>query len=381
MKIASIVGARPQFIKAAAVSRELRRLGIEDTLIHTGQHYDENMSEIFFDQLAIPRPVHDLGVGSRSQGSQTGLMLERVEGVLQASQPDWTLVFGDTNSTLAGALAAAKLHLRVAHVEAGLRSFNRRMPEEINRVLTDHCSDLLFAPTPTAVKNLRAEGISHHRIQLVGDVMYDAALYYSDLAEKRRHLLAELDLPVGEYVLATIHRAENTDDRVRLAAIVGGLSEVASRSRVVLPLHPRTRKALDDWGISHAESPGLEVIEPVGYLEMIVLEKHARLIVTDSGGVQKEAFFHQIPCVTLRDESEWVELIEQGYNRLVPPVDRESVAKALEEALNCERRPDWSARLYGEGQAGAQIVRHLQTWLEPDKVADPAAATDSFRSW
>ena len=203
MKIASIVGARPQFIKAAAVSRELRKLGIENTLIHTGQHYDENMSEIFFDQLAIPRPAHDLGVGSGSQGSQTGLMLERVEGVLQALQPDWTLVFGDTNSTLAGALAAANLHLRVAHVEAGLRSFNRRMPEEINRVLTDHCSDLLFAPTPTAVKNLRAEGISHHRIQLVGDVMYDAALYYSALAEKKRPLLAKLDLPVGEYVLAT----------------------------------------------------------------------------------------------------------------------------------------------------------------------------------
>ena len=379
MKIASIVGARPQFIKAAVVSRELRKLGIENTLIHTGQHYDENLSEIFFDQLAIPGPAHHLGVGSGSQGWQTALMLERVEGVLQASQPDWTLVFGDTNSTLAGALAAAKLHLRVAHVEAGLRSFNRLMPEEINRVLTDHCSDLLFAPTPTAVKNLRAEGISHHRIQLVGDVMYDAALYYSALAEEKKDLLAELDLSTGEYVLATIHRAENTDDRVRLAAIVGGLSQISEDTRVVLPLHPRTRKALAKWEISSTGSAGLQVIEPVGYLEMMVLEKHARLIATDSGGVQKEAFFHRIPCVTLRDESEWVELIEQGYNRLVPPVDRESVSHALEEALNCQRRPDWRTRLYGEGQAGAQIVRHLQTWLDPDKVADPVAATDSFR--
>ncbi len=339
MNIASIVGARPQFIKAAALSRELTKPGIENTLIHTGQHYDERLSEIFFDQLAIPGPAHHLGVGSGSQGWQTALMLERVEGVLQASQPDWTLVFGDTNSTLAGALAAAKLHLRVAHVEAGLRSFNRRMPEEINRVLTDHCSDLLFAPTPTAVKNLRAEGISHHRIQLVGDVMYDAALYYSALAEEKNDLLAGLDLATGEYVLATIHRAENTDDRVRLAAIVGGLSQISEGTRVVLPLHPRTRKALDKWGISSTGSPGLQVIEPVGYLEMMVLEKHARLIATDSGGVQKEAFFHRIPCVTLRDESEWVELIEQGYNRLVPPVDRESVSHALEEALKCGRRP------------------------------------------
>ena len=320
LKVVSVVGARPQFIKAAAVSRVLRATpGVREVLVHTGQHYDDNMSRVFFEELEIPEPDYHLGVGSGTHGAQTGRMLEAIEQVLLEEKPDWVLVYGDTNSTLAGALAAVKLHIPVAHVEAGLRSFNRRMPEEINRVLTDHASDLLFAPTEAAVANLRREGIPEERIHCVGDVMYDAALYYGMKAERESRILERLSLTRKGYILATVHRAENTDDHARLRAILQALSEAAQEVGVVFPVHPRTRKAMERYGLTDLVRP-LIVIDPVGYLDMVMLEKNARLIVTDSGGVQKEAFFYRVPCVTLREETEWEELVELGWNRLVPPL-------------------------------------------------------------
>jgi len=324
MKTISIVGARPQFIKAAAVSRVLQKTqGVREVLVHTGQHYDANMSEVFFEELEIPRPDYNLGIGSATHGAQTGRMLEAIEEVLLREKPDWVLVYGDTNSTLAGALAAVKLHIPVAHIEAGLRSFNRRMPEEINRVLTDHASDILFAPTKAAVENLRREGISEEQIQLVGDVMYDAALYYGKKAECQSQSLNRLGLKPKEYILATIHRAENTDDPRRLRAIFEGLAEVDQEMKVVLPLHPRTRVVLVEVGLYDKVARSVCLIEPVGYLDMVMLEKNARAIATDSGGVQKEAFFHRVPCLTLREETEWVELVDLGWNCIIPPTSKE----------------------------------------------------------
>jgi len=320
IRIVTIVGARPQFIKAAAVSRALRPvLEIEEILGHTGQHYDDNMSEVFFRELDLADPDYHLGIGSGSHGWQTGRMLEAIEQVLVAEKPGTVMVYGDTNSTLAGALAAAKLNIPVAHVEAGLRSFNRRMPEETNRVVADHVSDLLFAPTITARLNLLAEGVAENRIHLVGDVMYDAALYYGAKAERTSGILPSLQLKSMEYVLATVQRAENTDSRSSLTTLFEGLIEVSRTIPVILPLHPRTRQALEREGLLDRVAEALRVIAPVGYLDMVMLERHARLIVTDSGGVQKEAFFYQVPCVTLRQETEWVELVELGWNRLAPP--------------------------------------------------------------
>jgi UDP-GlcNAc3NAcA epimerase len=358
MKIVTVVGARPQFIKAAVVSHRLQaQTQVEEILVHTGQHYDENMSEVFFQELAIPRPRYHLGIGSGPHGAQTGRMLEAVEQVLLAERPQGVLVYGDTNSTLAGALAAAKLHLPVAHVEAGLRSFNRRMPEEINRLLTDHLATWLFAPTPAAVSNLEREGIPPEKIFLVGDVMYDAALYYGQRAGQA--CLERLGVTPGSYVLATIHRAENTDVVERLAALFGGLSALATEVPVVLPLHPRTRAALQRQGLSIRNTSRLHVCEPLGYLDMVALEKHARLIATDSGGVQKEAFFHRVPCVTLREETEWVELVQLGWNRLLPPRDAQSIYQGLRAAL--EQGPGQAppAELYGAGQAATRIAAVL----------------------
>lgn len=358
MRVAAIVGARPQFIKAAAVSRVLRgAFGVEETLVHTGQHYDKAMSRVFFDELEIPEPDHHLGVGSGPHGAQTGRMLEAIERVLVDEEPDWVLVYGDTNSTLAGALAAAKLHIPVAHVEAGLRSFNREMPEEINRVLADHASDLLFAPTYAAVENLRREGLAGNRVHMVGDVMYDVALYYGDKAERKSRILDDLGLVSEEYILATVHRAENTDDLERLLAIFEGLGEAAREVPVVLPLHPRTRKALERAGVLEKAARCLLLIEPVGYLDMVMLEKNARLIVTDSGGVQKEAFFYRVPCVTLRDETEWVELVELGWNRLAPPKRPDAVLSVVREAL--EQSPGAGGAPYGRGDSAEQIARVL----------------------
>jgi len=356
VKIVSIVGARPQFIKAAVVSRALQEAGLREFLLHTGQHYDDNMSQVFFDELDIPRPHINLGIGGGTHGQNTGRMLEAIKAVLLEQRPDWVLVYGDTDSTLAGALATAKLHIPVAHVEAGLRSFNRRMPEEINRVLTDHAADLLFTPTDTAVANLRREGLPEDRIAQVGDVMYDAALYYAARAETCSRILRRLGLAPREYILATVHRAENTDDPARLQAIFGALAQVARTLPVVLPLHPRSRKALQRQGLYDLAAQHLRLLEPVGYLDMVMLEKHARLIVTDSGGVQKEAYFHRVPCVTLRAETEWMELVETGWNVLVPPTSAEAICSALVEGLE---RCGPEVLLYGDGRAAEKIVQRL----------------------
>jgi UDP-GlcNAc3NAcA epimerase len=357
LRIVTIVGARPQFIKAAVVSRALRaRSGVEEILIHTGQHYDENMSAIFYRELEIPEPACDLAIGSGSHGAQTGAMLVAIEERLLAQRPHWVLVYGDTNSTLAGALAAVKLHIPVAHVEAGLRSFNRRMPEEINRVLTDHASDLLLAPTAVAVANLAREGVPAGRVHEVGDVMYDAALFYGHKAEQASRILEQLGLAPRAYILATVHRAENTDDPIRLRAIFEGLGIVARQVPVVLPLHPRTRKVLQGAGLEERLPPDLRIIEPVGYLDMARLERHARLVATDSGGVQKEAFFYRVPCATLRDETEWLELVELGWNRLVPTQSAQDVAQGVLAGLGHRGR---EGSPYGDGAAADRIVSLL----------------------
>ena len=360
MRFVTIVGARPQFVKAAAVSRELRKsTEVSEVLVHTGQHYDENMSSVFFEELEIPRPDHALGIGSGSHGVQTGRMLGAIEEVLHEKKADWVLVYGDTNSTLAGALAAAKLHIPVAHVEAKLRSFNRRMPEEINRVLTDHVATLLFAPTEAAVSNLKREGFFDEQIALVGDVMYDASLYYAARAAMNSRIIAGLGLKPKEYILATIHRAENTDDPHRLGAIMAGLRAAADTITVVLPIHPRTKEGLQRYGIGESGSKNLLIIDPVGYLDMMMLEKHASLIATDSGGVQKEAFFHRVPCVTLRDETEWRELVELGWNCLVPPVNADCIKAALLNAAMRNPEPP-PKELYGGGHAAQAIIARLK---------------------
>jgi UDP-GlcNAc3NAcA epimerase len=357
MKIATVIGARPQFVKAAAVSRVLQATrGVEEVLVHTGQHYDENMSEVFFKELELRRPDYHLGVGSGTHGAQTGRMLEAIDRVLLRIKPDWMLVYGDTNSTLAGALAAAKLYLPVAHVEAGLRSFNRHMPEEINRVVTDQVSDFLFAPTETAVENLNREGIPSVKISLVGDVMYDASLYYGGKAERESNILQKLGLDPKGYILATIHRAENTDDPERLLAIFKGLGEMAETVPIILPLHPRTRAALEREGLLEEVSNRILLIGAVGYLEMVMLEKNARLIATDSGGVQKEAFFYRVPCVTLRNETEWVELVDLGWNRLTPPLSAAKVFAGVRNALGKLGVP---GHPYGNGDAAQKIVAAL----------------------
>ncbi|HEX9936339.1 MAG TPA: UDP-N-acetylglucosamine 2-epimerase (non-hydrolyzing) [Longimicrobium sp.] len=357
MKVVTVLGARPQFIKAAAVSRALARVaGAREVLVHTGQHHDANMSDVFFAELGIPAPAHHLGVAGGGHGEMTGRMLGAVEAVLLEEKPDWVLVYGDTNSTLAGALAAVKLHQRVAHVEAGLRSFNRRMPEEINRVLTDHAADLLLAPTEAAVANLRAEGIDGGRVRLSGDVMYDAALYHAGAADRESRVLERLGVEPGGYVLATVHRAENTDDPARLAAVLEGLAAVAERFPVVLPLHPRTRGRAAGLPGAAAALERITVTEPLGYLDMVKLEKHAAVVATDSGGVQKEAFFYRVPCVTLRDETEWVELVELGWNRLVPPRDAGEVAGAVLAAAGSTGR---EGSPYGDGRAAQAVAAAL----------------------
>jgi len=380
LKIVDIVGARPQFIKLAPILRAIERHNrenpghrIEEVLVHTGQHYDYEMSQIFFEELGLKSPHYHLGVGSGTHGYQTGEMLKRIEEVLLKEKPDLVMVYGDTNSTLAGALAAAKLHIPVAHVEAGLRSFNRKMPEEINRVLTDHVSTFLFCPTKTAVENLRREGFTNilnsgHLLPLsfipdpsspypwvinIGDVMYDAALMYLKLAEEKSTILDELDLRPKGYALATVHRAENTDDPKRLKAIFQGLATIAQEGLpVIVPLHPRTRRTLSSLSSTpYPSTPYLRIIKPVSYLDMLVLEKNARVILTDSGGVQKEAFFFQVPCVTLREETEWVETVENGWNTLAG-CDSEQIVSLAREA----RPGRESSHPYGNGRAAERVV-------------------------
>ena len=359
MKIVSIVGARPQFVKASVVSRALgKHPALHEVMIHTGQHYDGNMSDVFFEELGLPAPAHFLGIGSGGHGQQTGRMLERVEAVLASERPDLVLVYGDTNSTLAGALAAAKMGIPVAHVEAGLRSYNRAMPEEINRVLTDHLAEQLFAPTETAVANLRREGIREDRIRLVGDVMYDVSRSFGEIAERRSRIVSRLGVAVERFALATIHRAENTDDPTRLRDILRALDAVGRELEVVFPLHPRTRDRLGGEMERLVDRSRVRVIDPVGYLDMIQLEKNARVILTDSGGVQKEAYFFGVPCVTLRAETEWVELLASGWNVLWPPTaDATTLLEIIRsfKAMPPSERPS----LFGNGTAAEAIAVHL----------------------
>jgi len=353
MKVATVVGARPQFIKMVPVSRELRKY-FDEIVIHTGQHYDYEMSRIFFEELKIPEPDYNLGVGSGSHGYQTGEMMKRIEKVLIKEKPNLVLVYGDTNSTLAGALAAAKLHIKVAHIEAGLRSFDRKMPEEINRVLTDHISDYLFAPTETAVKNLYKEGI-RNGVYLTGDVMYDALLSNIKVAQNKLRILRDLGLKPKKYLVATVHRAENTDNKRNLKSIIEAFIE--SDELIVFPAHPRTLEYLKVYNLLKEikEAENILLIKPVGYLEMLILEKNARKIITDSGGIQKEAYFLKVPCITLREKTEWVETVEDGWNILVG-ANKEKIIRAIKDFEPKEKTYTYK---FGSGKASKNIVKIL----------------------
>lgn len=326
IKILSIVGARPQFIKLAPLSKALRESGFKEIIVHTGQHYDENMSRLFFEELEIPTPDYNLGIGSGSHGEQTGRMLIALEEVLIEERPNLVIIYGDTNSTLAGAIASSKLHIPLAHVEAGLRSFNKSIPEEINRIVADHLSDILFAPTETAVENLKREGIEGG-VYLVGDIMFDALMHFSNISSKKSKILDVLHLNTRDYYLVTVHRAGNTDDYSKLKSILDILSELDRP--VVFPIHPRTRNRIKEYGLEYLLE-NIRYIEPVGYLDMVELERNALAILTDSGGVQKEAFWLKVPCITLRDETEWVETLRYGWNRLVG-TDREKIMEAIRD--------------------------------------------------
>mgnify|MGYP006074779985 FL=1 len=354
MKIITIIGARPQFIKAAALSREFaKHKSIEEIIVHTGQHFDANMSEVFFDEMEIPKPKFNLAINSLSHGAMTGRMLENIEELLLKEKPDLLLVYGDTNSTLAGALAAKKLHIKVAHVEAGLRSFNMEMPEEINRILTDRISDYLFCPTQSAIDNLENEGYENIDCKVVrtGDVMQDAALFYADKSEEKSTIIEKIKLK--KFILTTLHRAENTDDKNVLNSIVTSLNHIHENiCPVVLPLHPRTKAKLEQFGIELK----VKLIDPVGYFDMIELLKNCSLVITDSGGLQKEAFFFDKNCVTLREQTEWVELIEEGVNKLAGS-DKEKIIAYTTEMLNKES--DFSTNLYGNGKATATITNFI----------------------
>jgi UDP-GlcNAc3NAcA epimerase len=350
MNVLTIVGARPQFIKAAAVSRELRKQHRE-VLVHTGQHYDYGMSGVFFDGLEIPKPEVNLGVGSGSHGAQTGAMLRGIEEVLLAERPDWVLVYGDTNSTLAGALAASKLMIPVAHVEAGLRSFNRRMPEEVNRVVADHLSNLLLCPSRTAVDSLMAEGIDRN-VHLVGDVMLDVLNWAREHSKRRAaEVMGGLGIKSREYLLVTVHRSENTDDPGKLSAIVDALNSLSET--VLFPVHPRTRKAIE--AANYRLAPHIRLMEPFGYFEMLAAAAAARLILTDSGGLQKEAYWLGVPCITLRAETEWVETVEAGWN-LLTGANCDRVIQAVRSFAPPVERP----ALYGDGKVAAKCVALME---------------------
>ncbi|MBA2525106.1 MAG: UDP-N-acetylglucosamine 2-epimerase (non-hydrolyzing) [Pyrinomonadaceae bacterium] len=351
MRVISLVGARPQFVKVAVICRAAAKYAdIDHLLIHTGQHYDVRMSDVFFEQLEIPAPKYNLEVGSGSHGEQTGEMIKRLEAVLIAERPDWLLLYGDTNSTLAGAVVGSKINLRMAHVEAGLRSFNRRMPEEANRIVADHLAERLFCPTETAVDNLEREGLKGRAV-FTGDVMYDAVLHARGAAE-RYSSPEHRNRQSRSFALATVHRAENTDEPVRLREIVSALNLISREiCRVVLPLHPRTRKCIDELGV---DTGAIEVIEPASYMDMLLLESRARFILTDSGGVQKEAYFARVPCITLRDETEWVETLAHGCNTLVGA----NADLIISSALNSANAGPWTA-VYGDGDAGRRTVETL----------------------
>lgn len=355
MKIASIVGVRPQFVKASVVSKELRKDN-EEILIHTGQHYDYKMNNVFFNELDIPEPEYFLGIGSGTHGYQTGEMLKKIEEVFIKEKPDIVLTYGDTNSTLAGALAAAKLHIKNAHVEAGLRSFDRSMPEEVNRVLTDHCSDLLFCPTQNAVTNLKKEGIIEN-VFLTGDVMADSLLHNKEIAEKKSNILNDLELHEKNYMVATIHRASNTDNIENLTNIVEAISQL--NDTVIFPVHPRTLKLLKEYKLYDKLSNFVKLIEPLGFLDFIKLMNHSKMILTDSGGIQKEAYILKVPCITLRENSEWIETVEDGWNILVG-TDKNKFVKAIKNftpSLNTHKNR------FGNGKAAAEIVSILRNQL------------------
>jgi UDP-GlcNAc3NAcA epimerase len=385
-KIVTIVGARPQFIKAAALSRAVREnaasSGIREMIVHTGQHYDDNMSRIFFEELGIPKADHNLGVGSGSHGQQTGGIMLLTEKILLEEKPDMVVVYGDTNSTLAGALAASKLHIPVAHIEAGLRSFNKTMPEEINRIACDHVSTLLFTPTETGYKNLGREGfntrnkppfsIDKPAVFHCGDVMYDNAMFFSASAPGKSKILSELNAEGEEFVLVTLHRDNNTDSADRLNAIVGSLLELSSETKTpfILPLHPRTRKMMPellDRGLYERmkTSPYLKVTEPLGYLDMLILEKHCRMIITDSGGVQKESYFFQKPCLVLRPETEWKELIDLGTARITD-ADPEKIRESFHYFL--QHPPENFPPVFGDGRAAEFIVHEILNFLRQGLV-------------
>ncbi|MFW5792638.1 MAG: non-hydrolyzing UDP-N-acetylglucosamine 2-epimerase [Bacteroidota bacterium] len=355
MKIVTVIGARPQFIKAAAVSRIIREeysSEVEEIILHTGQHYDVNMSDVFFDEMEIPKPHYRFNINGVNHGAMTGQMMEKIEEVLLSEKPDCVLVYGDTNSTLAGALAAKKLHVKLAHVEAGLRSFNMKMPEEINRIVADRISDFLFCPTKKAISNLHIEGFDKFDCNVLhsGDVMLDAALFYSQISSEKSKIINELSLE--EYVLATFHRAENTDNENSLANIVNGLNHINTEIPVIVPVHPRTRKKISDFNLK----VNFKLINPLGYFDMIELIKNSKLVLTDSGGLQKEAFFFKKISVTMREETEWVELVENGFN-ILSGSNSEKIYNSYLKAINMN--PDFSLNLYGKGNASSLIVNEL----------------------
>ncbi len=346
MKILSVIGARPQFIKASVISRTIASLiGIKEIIVHTGQHYDDNMSKIFFEQMSIPFPDYNFNINKLSHGSMTGKMVQGIEQIIIKEKPAWVIVYGDTNSTLAGALAGKKMQYKIVHVEAGLRSFNNNMPEEINRILTDKISDLLFCPTSTAVKNLALSGITGSKVILSGDVMLDAFLYYLPQAKAPNFAIP------SDYVLSTVHRSENTDNIVTLNNIFRALNTIAADIPLILPLHPRTEKLIDK---THFDN--ITFIQPVGYFEMLYLLQHCSLVITDSGGLQKEAFFSKKPCVTLRKETEWIELIQNGFN-ILAGIDYSKIINSTKIMLN--KKLDFSLELYGKGNAGEKILAEL----------------------
>lgn len=360
MKIVTIVGARPQFIKASAITHCIQQEfneKIDEIMIHTGQHFDANMSDIFFKDLEIPKPKYHLNIAGVNHGAMTGRMMEGIEEIIVNEEPEMVLVYGDTNSTLAGALVASKLHIPIAHIEAGLRSFNRCMPEEINRVLTDHVSSLLFCPTDLAVQNLKQEGITDGVYQ-VGDVMYDVALYFADKAKSQSKILETLALAKKQYILVTCHRAENTNNSMRLEGILQALVEIAKDTKVILPLHPRTHKYIQEFGFEHYLKD-LCVLEPLSYLDLVALEQSAAFILTDSGGVQKEAFFYKVPCLTMRDQTEWVETVELGWNRLVG-ASKEKILFAFENKVLGQL----NAAPYGQGNSSQKIIKTMVLNLE-----------------
>ena len=356
IRIITIVGARPQFVKAAMLSRAISMrnkegMSFEEKLIHTGQHYDENMSRVFFHEMGILKPTWQLHCGNHTHGAMTGQMLMDIEKILTDNQPDYVLVYGDTNSTLAGALAASKLHIPVVHVEAGLRSFNKAMPEEINRILTDHVSSILCCPTQTAVQNLHKENITKG-VYHVGDIMYDAALLFGKEAEQRSTILQTLGLSPKEFLLCTVHRAENTDSQERLCQIAQAWTEIAASERIVIPLHPRTKIYLEKYNLlaTLQQQSNILFTAPLGFLDMVMLERNARIILTDSGGIQKEAYFHKTPCITLREETEWTETIESGWNQLAG-FHAKDIIKCLSTSNDRKEIQE-----YGDGNTAQKIL-------------------------